>query len=82
MQKDQLIWMAMKCIEEQFQFILSHFYHITKFKIKGSIQRMKQTLMRIQTDHTDLRENMRKGKLMNINENLLKIFVSCVHFAN
>ncbi|XP_037010882.2 PIH1 domain-containing protein 2 isoform X3 [Artibeus jamaicensis] len=58
--KDQLIRMAMKCIEEQFQFTLSHFYHITKFKIKGSIQRMKQNLMRIQTDHRDLRENMRK----------------------
>ncbi|XP_024426583.2 PIH1 domain-containing protein 2 isoform X1 [Desmodus rotundus] len=58
--KDQLIRMAMKCIEEQFQFTLSHFYHITKFKIKGSIQRMKQNLMRIQTDPTDLRENMRK----------------------
>ncbi|KAF6105500.1 PIH1 domain containing 2 [Phyllostomus discolor] len=58
--KDQLIQMAMKCIEEQFQFTLSHFYHITKFKIKGSIQRMKQNLMRIQTDGTDLRENMRK----------------------
>ncbi|XP_054448376.1 PIH1 domain-containing protein 2 [Pteronotus mesoamericanus] len=58
--KDQLIRMAMKCIEEQFQFTLSHFYHITKFKIKGSIQKMKQNLMRIQTDPTDLRQNMRK----------------------
>uniref|UniRef100_A0A9L0JJ70 PIH1 domain containing 2 n=1 Tax=Equus asinus TaxID=9793 RepID=A0A9L0JJ70_EQUAS len=58
--KDQLIWMAMKCIEEQLQFTLSHSYHITKFRIKGSIQRMKQNLMRIQTDPTDLREKMRK----------------------
>ncbi|XP_058401204.1 PIH1 domain-containing protein 2 [Diceros bicornis minor] len=58
--KDQLIWMAMKCIEEQLQFTLSHSYHITKFRIKGSIERMKQNLMGIQTDPTDLREKMRK----------------------
>ncbi|XP_016004515.1 PIH1 domain-containing protein 2 isoform X3 [Rousettus aegyptiacus] len=58
--KNQLIWMAMKCIEEKFQFTLSHFYHITNFKIKGSIQRMKQNLMGIQTDPTYLREKMRK----------------------
>nr|KAF6343446.1 PIH1 domain containing 2 [Pipistrellus kuhlii] len=58
--KDQLIHMAMKCIEEQLQFTLSHIYHITKFKIKGSIQRMKQNLMGIQTGPTDLREKMRK----------------------
>ncbi|XP_008688298.1 PIH1 domain-containing protein 2 isoform X1 [Ursus maritimus] len=58
--KDQLIRMAMKCIEEQFQFTLSHFYSITKFRIKGSIQRMKQNLMGMQADPTDLREKMRK----------------------
>ncbi|XP_045870738.1 PIH1 domain-containing protein 2 isoform X1 [Meles meles] len=58
--KDQLIRMAMKCIEEQFQFTLSHSYSIAKFRIKGSIQRMKQNLMGIQADPTDLREKMRK----------------------
>ncbi|XP_022368647.1 PIH1 domain-containing protein 2 [Enhydra lutris kenyoni] len=58
--KDQLIRMAMKCIEEQFQFTLSHSYSVAKFRIKGSIQRMKQNLMGIQTDPTDLREKMRK----------------------
>ncbi|XP_044113749.1 PIH1 domain-containing protein 2 isoform X2 [Neovison vison] len=61
--KDQLIRMAMKCIEEQFQFTLSHSYSITKFRIKGSIQRMKQNLMGIQADPTDLREKMRKGEV-------------------
>ncbi|XP_057172956.1 PIH1 domain-containing protein 2 isoform X2 [Ursus arctos] len=61
--KDQLIRMAMKCIEEQFQFTLSHFYSITKFRIKGSIQRMKQNLMGMQADPTDLREKMRKGEV-------------------
>ncbi|XP_032215283.1 PIH1 domain-containing protein 2 [Mustela erminea] len=58
--KDQLIRMAMKCIEEQFQFTLSHSYSIAKFRIKGSIQRMKQNLTGIQADPTDLREKMRK----------------------
>lgn len=82
--KDQLIQMAMKCIEEQLQFTLSYVYHITKFKIKGSIQRMKQNLMGIQTGPTDLREKMRKGKLVNVDGKLnwFKIFVSCEHFAN
>ncbi|XP_045870742.1 PIH1 domain-containing protein 2 isoform X2 [Meles meles] len=61
--KDQLIRMAMKCIEEQFQFTLSHSYSIAKFRIKGSIQRMKQNLMGIQADPTDLREKMRKGEV-------------------
>ncbi|KAK2503452.1 hypothetical protein MC885_019010 [Smutsia gigantea] len=58
--KDQLIRMAMKCIEEQLQYTLSYSYHITKFRIKGSVQRMKQNLMGIQADATDLREKMRK----------------------
>lgn len=61
--------MAMKCIEEQFQFTLSHSYSIAKFRVKGSIQRMKQNLMGIQADPTDLREKMRKGKLMTVNGN-------------
>ncbi|XP_045412553.1 PIH1 domain-containing protein 2 [Lemur catta] len=60
MKKDQLIQMTMKCIEEQLQFTLSHSYHITNFKIKGSIQRMKQSLVGIQADSTDLREKMKK----------------------
>uniref|UniRef100_A0A8I3MJ22 PIH1 domain-containing protein 2 n=1 Tax=Canis lupus familiaris TaxID=9615 RepID=A0A8I3MJ22_CANLF len=58
--KDQLIRMAMKCIEEKFQFTLSHSYSITKFRIKGSIERMKQNLMGMQAHPTDLREKMRK----------------------
>lgn len=39
--KDQLIRITMKCIEE-FQCILSHSYSIPKFRIKGSIQSVKQ----------------------------------------
>ncbi|XP_005378161.1 PREDICTED: PIH1 domain-containing protein 2 isoform X2 [Chinchilla lanigera] len=58
--KDQLIKMAVKCIEEQFQLTLSHSYHITDCKIKGSIQRMRQNLMGIQTDVADLRQKVRK----------------------
>ncbi|XP_047373455.1 PIH1 domain-containing protein 2 isoform X1 [Sciurus carolinensis] len=55
--KDQLIKMTMKCVEEQLQFTLSHSYHITKFRIKGSIQRTKQNLMGMQAEFT---ERMRK----------------------
>ncbi|XP_004382562.1 PIH1 domain-containing protein 2 [Trichechus manatus latirostris] len=58
--KDLLIRMAMKCIEERLQSTLSQSYHITKLTIKGSIQRMKQNLMGIQNDSTDLRQKMRK----------------------
>ncbi|XP_057408086.1 PIH1 domain-containing protein 2 isoform X2 [Balaenoptera acutorostrata] len=58
--KDQLIRMAMKCIEEKLQFTLSNSYHVTKFRIKGRVHRMKQNLMGNQTDPTDLREKMRK----------------------
>lgn len=50
----------MKCIEEQLQFTLSNSYNITKFRIKGSIHRMKQNLMGIQSDPRDLTEKMRK----------------------
>jgi hypothetical protein len=59
--------MAMKCIEERFQFTLSHSYHVTEFRIKGSIQRMKQNLMGIPTGITDLRQEIRNGKLMRVN---------------
>uniref|UniRef100_G3SLM3 PIH1 domain-containing protein 2 n=1 Tax=Loxodonta africana TaxID=9785 RepID=G3SLM3_LOXAF len=58
--KDQLIRMAMKCIEEQLQSTLSQSYRITKLKTKGSIHRMKQSLMGIQNDSPDLREKLRK----------------------
>lgn len=80
-EKNQLIQMAMKCIEEKFQFTLSHSYHITKFRIKGSIQRMKQNLMGIQTDSIDLREKMRRGKLMIVNGklNCFKIFFASLY---
>ncbi|XP_037697351.1 PIH1 domain-containing protein 2 [Choloepus didactylus] len=60
MKKDQLIQMTMKCIEERLQITLSHSYHITKFRIKGSIQRMKQNLMGIQVDSPDLRQKIKK----------------------
>ncbi|XP_004585118.2 PIH1 domain-containing protein 2 [Ochotona princeps] len=62
MKKDELIKMTMQCIEERLQVTLSHSYHIAKFRIKGSIQRMKQNLMGIQTDSKDLREKKRMGQ--------------------
>ncbi|XP_006890839.1 PREDICTED: PIH1 domain-containing protein 2 [Elephantulus edwardii] len=54
--KDQLIRMAMKCIEERFQFTLSFSYNIIEHKIKGSFLGMKQNLMGIHTDATDFTE--------------------------
>ncbi|MEJ1275195.1 PIH1 domain-containing protein 2 [Cricetulus griseus] len=68
--KDQLIKMAMHCIEERFQFTLTHSYHVTSFKIKGSIPRMKENLMGTKTDFTGFKgimgtentlENIRKS---------------------
>ncbi|XP_007494892.1 PIH1 domain-containing protein 2 isoform X2 [Monodelphis domestica] len=57
---DQLIHLAMKCIEDRYQFTLSHSYSITKIKKKGSLQRMKKNFLGIQTDSTDLSEKMKK----------------------
>ena len=55
--KDQLIRMTMKCIEE-FQCILSHSYSIPKFRIKGSIQSVKQN----QNPNWPYRFRREKGK--------------------
>ncbi|XP_021063585.1 PIH1 domain-containing protein 2 [Mus pahari] len=57
--KDQLIKMAMLCIEERLQFTLAHSYHVTSFRMKGSIQRMKESLMGIKTDFPDIKAMMR-----------------------
>ncbi|KAM4652533.1 PIH1 domain-containing protein 2 [Discoglossus pictus] len=45
---DQLIRLAMKYIEQQHKVTLCHSYHITPFKLKGNIQRMKDSLQGIQ----------------------------------
>ncbi|KAL1782090.1 PIH1 domain-containing protein 2 [Sigmodon hispidus] len=57
--KDQLLKMAMHCIEERLQFTLTHSYRVTSFKIKGNIRRMKENLMAIKTDFTGFKELMR-----------------------
>uniref|UniRef100_A0A670KGI0 PIH1 domain-containing protein 2 n=1 Tax=Podarcis muralis TaxID=64176 RepID=A0A670KGI0_PODMU len=44
--KDQLIRLSLKYIEEQYNIILSNSYTITKFKLKGSLARMRQSLRR------------------------------------
>lgn len=64
--KDQLIRMAMLCIEERLQFTLAHSYHLTSFRLKGSIQRMKESLMGIKTDFPDLKAMTRTGKSMDV----------------
>ncbi|XP_043847841.1 PIH1 domain-containing protein 2 isoform X1 [Dromiciops gliroides] len=60
MEMDQLIRLAMKCIEDRYQFTLSQSYHITNTRKKGSLQRMKNNFMGIETDSTDLSEKMKK----------------------
>ncbi|OBS83082.1 hypothetical protein A6R68_22920, partial [Neotoma lepida] len=57
--KDQLIKMAMQCIEERLHFTLAHSYRVTSFKIKGNIQRMKENLMGIKSDFTGFKKIMR-----------------------
>ncbi|KAM4703721.1 PIH1 domain-containing protein 2 [Rhinophrynus dorsalis] len=44
---DQLIRLTMKYIEEQHKVTLCHSYHITPFKLKGNLQRMKDSLQRV-----------------------------------
>lgn len=65
--KDQLIKMAIHCIEERLHFTLAHSHRVTSFKIKGNIQRMKENLMGIKTDFAGFKEIMRTGKWMNVN---------------
>ncbi|XP_057622730.1 PIH1 domain-containing protein 2 [Chionomys nivalis] len=57
--KDQLIKMAMHCIEERLQFTLARSYRVTSFSIKGNIQRTKENLTSIKTDFTGFKEIMR-----------------------
>ncbi|KAL6071543.1 hypothetical protein STEG23_024514 [Scotinomys teguina] len=54
--KDQLIKMAIHCVEERLHLKLAHSYRVTSFKIKGNIQRMKENLMGIKTDFTGFKE--------------------------
>lgn len=62
--KDQLIRMAMRCIEERLQLTLAHSYHVTRFRVKGSIQRMKESLMGIKTHFPNFKEMMRKDNTL------------------
>ncbi|XP_066495652.1 PIH1 domain-containing protein 2 isoform X2 [Tiliqua scincoides] len=43
-EEDQLIRLSLKYIKEHFKVTLSHSYSITKFKLKGSLERMRQSL--------------------------------------
>ncbi|XP_053125231.1 PIH1 domain-containing protein 2 isoform X2 [Hemicordylus capensis] len=42
--RDQLIHLSLKYIEEHFRVVLSPCYSIEKFKLKGSLERMRQSL--------------------------------------
>ncbi|EDL95468.1 similar to RIKEN cDNA 2700059L22 (predicted), isoform CRA_a, partial [Rattus norvegicus] len=56
--------MAMRCIEERLQLTLAHSYHVTHFRVKGSIQRMKERLMGIKTHFPNFKEMMRKDNTL------------------
>lgn len=43
-EEDQLIRLSLKHIEEHFKVTLSRSYNIAKFKLKGSLERMRQSL--------------------------------------
>ncbi|XP_076781248.1 PIH1 domain-containing protein 2 isoform X1 [Arvicanthis niloticus] len=57
--RDQLIRMAMLCIEERLRLTLAHSYCVTSFRLKGSIQRMKARLMGTGNDFPDFKAMMR-----------------------
>ncbi|XP_070621953.1 PIH1 domain-containing protein 2 isoform X2 [Erythrolamprus reginae] len=44
--KDQLIHMSLKYVEEHFNVTLSHSWSVAKFKLKGSLERMRESLGR------------------------------------
>ncbi|KAH0623336.1 hypothetical protein JD844_031552 [Phrynosoma platyrhinos] len=46
--KDQLIRLSLKYIEEHYNITLSHSYSTAKFKLQGSLQKMRQSLRREQ----------------------------------
>ncbi|XP_062995231.1 PIH1 domain-containing protein 2 [Elgaria multicarinata webbii] len=59
-EKDQLIRLSLKYIEEHYSITLSHSYSIAKFKLKGSLERMRQNLRREQAPAVLSQKNTRK----------------------
>ncbi|XP_013926229.1 PREDICTED: PIH1 domain-containing protein 2 [Thamnophis sirtalis] len=47
-EKEQLIRMSLKYVEEHFSVTLSHSWSVAKFKLKGSLERMRASLRREQ----------------------------------
>ncbi|XP_019402665.1 PREDICTED: PIH1 domain-containing protein 2 [Crocodylus porosus] len=66
---DQLIRLTLKFIEERYSLTLSHAYHIAPFKLKGSLQRMRESLRRGQTPEPSLQEQTRNyGKGLTLDQ--------------
>ncbi|KAG8434471.1 hypothetical protein GDO86_012737 [Hymenochirus boettgeri] len=57
MELDQLIRLAIKYIENQYKITLCHSYHMAPFNLKGSVERMKESLQRIQKQPTTQKGN-------------------------
>ncbi|XP_061448269.1 PIH1 domain-containing protein 2 [Rhineura floridana] len=66
--KDQLIRLSLKYIEEHYNMTLFHSYTIVKFQLKGSLERMRQSLRREQApvSQKNLRKEMTLNQLRNI----------------
>lgn len=61
-EKDQLIRMSLKYVEEHFNVTLSHSWSVAKFKLKGSLERMRESLRREQPPLAVPQRNPNKGK--------------------
>ncbi|XP_006026708.1 PIH1 domain-containing protein 2 [Alligator sinensis] len=66
---DQLIRLTLKFIEERYSLTLSYAYHIAPFKLKGSLERMRESLRRGQTPGPCLQEQARRdGKGLTLDQ--------------
>ncbi|XP_060551014.1 PIH1 domain-containing protein 2 isoform X2 [Pantherophis guttatus] len=61
LEKDQLIRMSLKYVEEHFNVTLSHSWSMAKFKLKGSLERMRESLRRDQPQLAVPQRNPNKG---------------------
>ncbi|XP_058049955.1 PIH1 domain-containing protein 2 [Ahaetulla prasina] len=61
LEKDQFIRLSLKYIEEHFNITLSHSWSLAKFKLKGSLERMRESLRREQPASAVPQRNPNEG---------------------
>uniref|UniRef100_A0A8C5MU66 PIH1 domain-containing protein 2 n=1 Tax=Leptobrachium leishanense TaxID=445787 RepID=A0A8C5MU66_9ANUR len=59
-ESDQLIRLAMKYVEEKYKVTLCHAYRLAPFKLKGKLQRMKESLQGIEKPKEPKKEDPKK----------------------